>query len=421
MLNKLLVFIRKCNMVQPGDTVVCAVSGGADSMALLWGLYLLREKLQISLEAAHFNHYLRGAESDRDEVFVKNFCEGYQIPLHLGGGRVTAGKKGLEAAAREARYAYLQSLSGKIATAHTADDNGETVLMHMLRGTGLKGLGGISPVRGNLIRPLLSVTREEICAFLEEYSIPYVTDSSNDEDLFLRNRLRHHVMPVLKAENPAVSQTLSAMALRLREDESVLEQLARESATKDVEDLRRLQPAIRSRVLARLLRDFGVCEPEAEHIKLLESLVYSDCPSATANFPGNITVSRIYGQLEKSLQSPVTSVVIPQTGILQLPDWGLEMEICAPSDDPCMIILQPEGELILRSRQSGDAIRLSGGTKSLKKLFIDKKIPASQRSRIPVFADAKGILYVHGIGHNLDRMPRTGQGIGLYIRPYKQQ
>ena len=417
MLNKLLAFIRKFNMVQPGDTVVCAVSGGADSMALLWAMYLLREKLQITLEAAHFNHRLRGAESDRDEAFVKNFCAGYKIPVHLGSGQVTAGKKGLEAAAREARYAFLQSLPGKIATAHTADDNGETVLMHMLRGTGLKGLGGIAPIRDDLIRPLLTVTRKEICAFLEEYSIPYVTDSSNGEDQFLRNRLRHGVMPALKEENPNVSQTLSAMALRLREDDAVLDQLARESVTSDVEKLRQLQPAIRSRVLAMLLREYGVREPEAEHIKLLESLVYSDCPSAAADFPGNITVSRIYGKLDKLSQTSVKPVVIPRSGILQLPDWGIEIEICLPSDDPGMIVLQPVGELILRSRQSGDSIRMTGGTKSLKKLFIDKKIPASQRSRIPVLADTKGVLYVHGIGYNLDRKPQDRSGIGLYIRP----
>ena len=111
------------------------------------------------------------------------------------------------------------------------------------------------------------------------------------------------------------------------------------------------------------------------------------------------------------------SVVIPREGSLQLEDWGVEIVVCAPSEDPGMILLQPEGELILRSRQSGDTIRLPGGTKSLKKLFIDKKIPASQRNRIPVFADEKGVLYVHGVGYNLDRTPAKEQEIGLYIRP----
>ena len=113
------------SLVRPGERLVCAVSGGADSMALLWGAYLLKERLGISLTAAHFNHHLRGEESDRDEAFVRDFCNGYGIPLFAGSGHVVAGKKGLEAAARDARYAFLRSLPGKIATAHTADDNAD--------------------------------------------------------------------------------------------------------------------------------------------------------------------------------------------------------------------------------------------------------------------------------------------------------
>ena len=168
MLNKLLDFIRRYDLISPGDRVTCAVSGGADSVALLFALYLLREKLGITLEAAHFNHRLRGEESDGDQAFVKEFCGRYDIPLHLGSGEIIPGKKGLEAAAREARYAFLRSLPGKIATAHTADDNAETVLLHLVRGTGLKGLGGIAPVSAAVIRPMLTVTRREVEAFLRE-------------------------------------------------------------------------------------------------------------------------------------------------------------------------------------------------------------------------------------------------------------
>jgi len=218
MLDRLLSFLRRYDMLSPGDTVTCAVSGGADSMALLWGLYLLREKLNITVQAAHFNHGLRGAESDRDEAHVKAFCDRFDIPLTVGSGQVVPGKKGLEAAARDARYAFFESLPGRLATAHTADDNAETVLMRLVRGTGLKGLGGIKPVNGNVIRPMLTVTREEVLAFLREYHLDFVEDSSNGTDDFLRNRLRHRVMPLLKEENPRLSQNLSAMAMELRQD-----------------------------------------------------------------------------------------------------------------------------------------------------------------------------------------------------------
>ena len=179
MLNKLLRFSEEYGLIRSGDSIVCAVSGGADSVALLFALYLLKDKLKISLSAAHFNHRLRGAESDRDEAFVKDFCNRYDIPLQIGSGNVVSGEKGLEAAARDARYCFLKSLSGKIATAHTADDNAETVLMRMVRGTGLKGLGAIAPVNGKLIRPMLSVTREDVLAFLQEYCLTWVEDSSN--------------------------------------------------------------------------------------------------------------------------------------------------------------------------------------------------------------------------------------------------
>ena len=188
MFESLLTMMRRYEMTQPGDRVVCAVSGGADSVALLFALYLLKEKLGITLEAAHFNHQLRGEESDRDEAFVRELCDRFDIPLHVGRGRVVAGKKGLEAAARDARYAYFETLPGKLATAHTADDNAETILMRLVRGTGLKGLGGISPVRGRIIRPMLLVTRQQVRAFLEEYCLSHGEDSSNGTDDFLRNR-----------------------------------------------------------------------------------------------------------------------------------------------------------------------------------------------------------------------------------------
>ena len=205
MLNKLLAFIRQQALICPGDQITVAVSGGADSVALLFGLYLLREKLNIELSAAHFNHGLRGQESDGDEDFVRQLCDRYDIPLTVGRGSVQSGKKGLEAAARDARYGFFATLDGKIATAHTADDNAETVLLHLIRGTGLKGLGAIAPQRGNVIRPMLSVTRQEVEAFLAEYCLTYRTDSSNETDQFLRNRLRHHVMPLLRQENPKIS------------------------------------------------------------------------------------------------------------------------------------------------------------------------------------------------------------------------
>ena len=394
MLNKLENFLRRYDMIHAGDHIICAVSGGADSMALLWAMYLLKEKLGIDLSAAHFNHHLRGEESDRDEQFVRDFCDGYGIPLLVGSGNVVAGKKGLEAAARDARYAFLRTLPGKIATAHTADDNAETVLMHLVRGTGLKGLGAISPISGNVFRPMLGVTRADVEAFLEEYHVEHITDSSNDTDAFLRNRLRHHVMPLLTAENPKLAENLSAMALRLRQDEEALSRYASDVPL-SVTSLRQKMPAVRARILERFLKDSGVREPEAQHISLAESLIFSDNPSARGNFPGGITISRNYDTLEVLTEQDQTTL----------------HPVCTAAEEIIntleVFTVNPVGTVRIRPRQAGDSMRLHGGTKSLKKLFIDRKIPAAQRDSIPVVCDDAGIIGVYGIGVNLDRAATT--------------
>ena len=408
MLNKLLEFIRRYGLISPGDRVICAVSGGADSVALLFAMYLLRERLDITLEAAHFNHRLRGEESDADEAFVKELCGRYDIPLHLGSGRILPGKKGLEAAAREARYAFLRSLPGKIATAHTADDNAETVLLHLVRGTGLKGLGGISPMNGNVIRPMLTVTRREVEAFLSEYALPHREDSTNATDLFLRNRIRRNVMPLLLQENPSLAENLSDMALGLREDEDYLSQMAGETLP-GVTELREMHPALRARALERFLKENGVSEPEKRHIALLEQLVFSDKPSARADLPGGITVARRYDTLVVLGEAqPLSERVLE--GSLELPKLGLRV-VCAEADTivntPDTFTVVPEGRIVVRSRLPGDRIRLSGGTKSLKKLFIDRKIPASERLRIPIIADEAGVLGVWSIGADQNRIPKA--------------
>ena len=408
MLNKLTAFIRRYDQIHPGDRIVCAVSGGADSVALLFGLYLLQEKLQFTLSAAHFNHQLRGEESDRDERFVRTLCDRYDIPLSVGTAPVKPGDKGLEAAAREARYAFFHTLPGKIATAHTANDNAETVLLHLVRGTGLGGLGGINPVNGKIIRPMLSVTRQEVLCFLQEYCLQFITDSSNDTDLFLRNRLRHHVMPLLEGENPRLAENLSAMALQLRQDEAFLQQSAAERNTLEICALRKMAPALRVRVLEAFLKENGVREPETPHLNLMEALVFSEKPSARAQLPGGITVERCYDSLRIMPQGELERVQVRCPGETEIPRLGLKL-VCRPAEQIIntadTFTLTVSGPVWLRSRLAGDEMRLPGGTKSLKKIYIDRKIPASQRPMTPVLADEGGVLAVYGIGPNQNAIP----------------
>ena len=404
--NKVLAFLRRHDMVKPGDRIICAVSGGADSIALLWCMWMLREKLGITVEAAHFNHNLRGAESDRDEQFVRDFCDFHDIPLHVGGGTVVPGKKGLEAAAREARYAFLRSLNGTVATAHTADDNAETLLLHLIRGAGLRGLGGITPKSDGLIRPMLDVTRDEVEAYLAENWISHVEDSSNAGDAFLRNRVRHDVMPLLKQENPSLARNLSAMALRLRHDEECLAQMAAQLDPTDVASLREVHPALRRRALDGFLKRSGLPEPNASHIAQAESLVFSDKPSAFARFPGGLILARNYDRLTARQEAPVLEPVTIRPGEAVQLSTGITVR-CEPAEGEentqYSFCVCPEGAITIRPRQPGDEITLSGGTKSVKKLFIDRKIPAHERLLVPVAADSRGVLGVCGIGANLCR------------------
>ena len=404
--NKVLSFLRRYDMVQPGDRIICAVSGGADSVALLWCMWMLREKLGITVEAAHFNHHLRGGESDRDERFVRDFCGFHDIPLHVGGGTVIPGKKGLEAAAREARYTFLRTLGGTVATAHTADDNAETVLLHLIRGSGLRGLGGITPKSEGLIRPMLDVTREEVEAYLAENWISHVEDSSNAGDAFLRNRLRHDVMPLLRRENPSLSRNLSAMAQRLRQDEACLDALASRLDPTDVASLREAHPALRRRALDALLKANAVPEPNASHIAQAESLVFSDKPSAFARFPGGLILRRRYDKLTVCRETGTLEPVVLAVGEAAVLSNGITVRCeraVGGESSPHSFCVYAEGGITIRPRQAGDEITLSGGTKQVKKLFIDRKIPAHERQNIPVAADSRGVLGICGIGASLAR------------------
>ena len=422
MMNKLEAFLREHRMVSPGDRVFCALSGGADSVALTFSLYLLREKLGITLEAAHFNHHLRGEESDRDEQFVRSFCRQFDIPLTVGGAQVVPGPKGLEAAAREARYAFLRALPGKVATAHTADDNAETVLMHLIRGTGLKGLGAIAPVSGNVIRPMLTVTRAQVEAFNREYALSHVEDSSNASRDFLRNRVRHSIMPLLREENPRIGENLSQMALRLRLDEAFLSSQVPEDP--GVSELRTMDPALRSRYLEGFLKKNGVREPEDAHISLLQALVFSDKPSAKADFPGNVEIHRCYDRLTVTVRrQEMETQVLTCPGQIDCPDLGIRVS-CRPARElykqyDCFTVC-PQGPILVGPRQPGDSIRLAGGTKSVKKIWIDRKIPAQHRMHIPVLRDDQGILGVCGLGADLDRLARDLPAVEIRFTPISE-
>ena len=418
----------------PDDAhVICAVSGGPDSMALLRAVHAVRGALGIRLSCAHFNHHLRAEESDEDEAFVRDFCAQLGIACYCSGGDVAraASETGesLEEAARRLRYHFLLSVDPEayVLTAHTADDNLETMLMHLIRGASLRGFAGIPPVRGRVLRPILTCTREDVMRYLSETGTPYHTDHTNEEDNCLRNRVRHHVVPLLRAENPSVAKSAQAAAARMREEDTLLDTLASEALeqarTGDAVScaVLRTQPAALLRRAIRLaLAELEPPELSSRHIEAVCELVFSEDPSAQISLPGGLCARREYDALAISAAQPDTgfaAVPLQIPGTTKIKELGLSITCQIAhnrelDDIPCDFAVHYTGTgICVRPRQPGDTIRLSAGTKPLKKLLIDRKIPAAQRSRIPVFADANGVLAVYGIGVNLDRLVQAGQPV----------
>ncbi len=456
-LNRL---IEEYSMIPRGSTVLCALSGGADSVYLLHRLYLLRSTLDFRLVAAHYNHHLRGEESDRDEEFVRRFVEKWckpmcvsaegesrQLPavsLIVGGGDVAGEaarrKTGLEETAREMRYDFLRKTADElggaiIATAHTADDNAETMLFHLARGTGLRGLTGIQPVGDHLIRPMLTTTRAQVEEYLRLYSIPHVEDSSNEDERFTRNRLRRRVIPELEVICPgAVSRTAFAASL-LRTDEDYLTSQAKK-AVEDIEPERgaiRMQVGIIGnlpdalapravRILISRIRG-GDTDLAAAHLLSVVALCRGADPSAKIFLPGGLIARREYddlvlGFIEDEPKNP-EPVAVVLDGHTVYGDTGWTVSCChtvcpeinCKNPDSFFVSCDKiSGPLIIRPRRTGDCIKLPGrGTRTVKRLLIDKKIPLMARERLPVLADDDGILALASFGPNECRLAQPGE------------
>lgn len=285
--EKILRAVKTYDMLKAGDKVIVGLSGGADSVTLLHGLKSLENTLDIKLYACHINHNLRGSESDGDQLFAENLCKRLGVEIKVFSVDVKGGiekHQSTEEKARELRYGAFKRISedlgAKVATAHNACDNSETVLLNILRGTGLKGLCGIPPKRDYLIRPLIFCTREEIEDYIRENGLEFVTDKTNFSTAYTRNKVRLEVIPKLLEINPSFHTGIERMTSSLIQDSLFLENMAREALDKAregegvylTEPLLKLPKPVSDRVISMMLREKDI-EPSALRINGISEIM----------------------------------------------------------------------------------------------------------------------------------------------------
>ena len=446
MLDTVKALTTEYDMLPRGGKVLCALSGGADSICLLHLLHSLSADGDFQVYAAHYHHGMRGADADADAAFVEGFCRERNIPCVVERGDVygEARRRGLgvEETGRLLRYEFLRRTAerlgcNRIATAHNADDNLETLLLHLVRGAGLHGLAGIPPRRGDIVRPLLTTPRAAIEAYLAEHGLGHVEDCTNSDDSYARNRIRHQVVPVLRQLNPRLTESAAETMGYLRADDDYLNaqaaaacrnaRWAEDDLVIEARYIAQLPAAIAPRAVRRLLEmmgDGGAVNCSAAHLKAVVGLARGDDPSAVVHLPGGRLAQRVYKELLLTTQSPPLPPFLPtplaldgETEVAGTP-WRVRCRPvrCPDGSDrqPGALYLAREAlapPLVLRPRQTGDEISLPrrGGTKSLKKLFIDEKVPRRERERIPVLADGRGVAAVAGFGPDQGRTAQPGQ------------
>ena len=418
----------------PGQTVLCAVSGGLDSMCLLYLLADWCGRRQGRVVAAHFNHRLRGADSDRDQAFVESWCAARGIEAVCGSGDVAALAAGeglsLEEAARDLRYAFLrreaEKLGGvRIYTAHHADDNAETILFHLIRGTGVAGLAGMTYQHEGIYRPLLDLTRQELAQYAAAHEIPHVEDASNaDPDAAARNFLRLEVMPLLRQINPRAVEHINAAGRRLRVvDRSLEEEAARRTAHVEVREgrvtlagqaLAEAAAAVRPRMLLQLFDLLGVGRRDitAAHLNAILRMMRSTLRGRESrlDLPHGVTARycREWLILETRPQ-PLTEVqLLPGCPVT----WGdYTLTLLDRRTGPGLALRPRRQEermsLTVGPCQAGDWLTLPGarGGRTVKRLCLDRHITLAERDRLPAVYLGNRLAAVWGLGVDVEFAP----------------
>lgn len=418
MIDKILHTVKRHHMIEPGDTIVIGLSGGSDSMALACFFNFIKEEYALRLIAAHVDHCLRAEESDRDRVFVENWCREQGIEFHClrVDAAAEAAQRGLstELCAREIRYDYFSSFGKdvKIATAHHLDDSIETVVFNMCRGTALSGLCGIPPVRDNIIRPLIDCTKAEIERFCSQNEVPFVVDSTNLQIACSRNKIRHQILPVFREVNSSFEASFCAMMESNREDAQYLNAQAHRVYERslsgdvlDITEIAALEVPLLRRVLLAYLTEIAHVPPERKYILMAERLIKA---GGSCQFPGGVTVKCLRSRLSvqrsfcrKHFEIVNKLVVSYEEFINSCEKYKNKFDFFADYD-------KISGSIVVRQRMEGDRISLGKRrcTKTLKKYFNEMGIDAADRGNIPILCDAAGLIGI--VGYDTDERAEIG-------------
>ncbi|MBQ9982127.1 MAG: tRNA lysidine(34) synthetase TilS [Oscillospiraceae bacterium] len=414
MINHVIKTIEKFNMLNKGDSVAVALSGGADSVCLLLSLVEISKQLDISVSAIHVNHCLRGIESDNDEIFCHSLCKNLGVKLISNkfdvSGYAQKNKLSTEQAARDIRYAFFEENTRgmKLATAHNANDNAETVIFNLARGTGLKGISGIPPVRDNIIRPLIETTRSQIEEYLLQKNQNFVTDKTNLTDDYTRNKIRHNVIPVLLSVNSSLFRTITTDSENFRTDNDFIEQYSSEIYEKcktqnGLTGLNNCHTSIRRRCISKYLRENNIevshrCISDVEKLCKVGGKI-NICKDTYIIFKDNI-LRILHTTAEKSSDD----VLIPvKPGINKFKQKNVVIafkSIIDRKQDTINIDADKiRGNAVIRNRRPGDRIKLFGNsfTSSVKKVF-NSKFPQDERDNICFIADDEGPLFIENVG-----------------------
>ncbi len=416
MICKVKKTIADYGMLKKSKRIIVGVSGGADSCALLYSLWLLKDELGIEIVAAHVNHGIRGEEALRDENFVESFCKKLGVRLKTAHYDVPAKAKemgiGEEECGRVLRYEFFESIDPEalVATAHNSDDCCETLIFNIARGTSPKGIASIPAIRGRIIRPLINCTRAEIEAFCRENGIYFVTDSTNNDDTYTRNKIRHHIIPQLKEINPSLCVAVSRLTEDARIDNEYFSEIVNEIVNNakvekgyDCSVIKNNHKAIIKRIVAHIIEKETGKSPENKHVAAIVTIL----DGGKTQVSGNTDVTVKNGVLSfgsKTLTGSWETEFTPDGFIC--PVGEVNSEIVNKSDLTAIQFVHKNvldfdvvsGPLILRSRREGDEIKIAGRncTKKLKKLFTEAKI--EDKNFVCVLSDDKGVLWVEGFG-----------------------